>query len=86
MSSKLSENISTSDKNHQLVKSLVREIQDEGQYLVELQRRHLESVFDDYKTMITGWEITETLASIKKKDFLLKTMYRLDSYKECLKQ
>jgi len=73
-----------SELNHDVIKKLVLSLQDEGEYLIELQRKHLESVFDEYKTLIIGYEIEDTIDSIKKKDFLLKTMYKVASYKECL--
>ncbi len=85
---KMSNIFNQSDKNykldHEFLKKLVLELQDEGEYLIELQRKHLESIYDEYKTMIIGFEINDTIDSIKKKDFLLKTMYKVSSYKECL--
>lgn len=88
ITSSIVNSLTRSDKNpvinHEVVTKLVLQLEDEGEYLIELQRKHIESVFDEYKTMIIGYEIEDTIVSIKKKDFLLKTMYKVASYKECL--
>lgn len=59
---------------------LIKQIDEEAHYLVSLQRKHLESVFDPLHSWVVQDEIEQTQESLYRKDQIVKTLYKIAQF------